>query len=196
MKELSTEERRIVDKGEPLTAHLGERLRRIRKGKGMTLAQLSTYTNTSLGYLSNLESGMRSPTIDRLSIICDALGVSLVSVLEDINEEQVLVRREDNRVRALDEVALEWRSVDFGGGFAPFDILTIDPGADCSDSSATHPFAECCYVFEGELTIVDEGERVILNAGDSYLVRPNNQHVQFNEGSERSVSIWFRLPRV
>ncbi len=196
MEELTSDERQFVEEGEPFSAHLGERLRRIRKSKGMTLTQLSMYTSSSLGYLSNLESGLRSPTVDRLSIICDALGVSLVSVLEDRGDTRTLVRRDHNRVRSLDDIALEWRTVDFGGGFEPFDILTLGPGADRADSAAVHPFDECCYVFEGELTVIDEGKRVTLRTGDSYLVKANNNHVQFNESDKRSVSIWFRAHQI
>ena len=44
---------------------IGNKIRGIRKEKGITLKQLSERTGLSIGYLSNLERDSSSPTLDR-----------------------------------------------------------------------------------------------------------------------------------
>lgn len=57
------------------------RMKEIRKERGMTLEELSQKTGISVGYLSHLERGTRdNPTICIMDKIAYALGKSLLEV--------------------------------------------------------------------------------------------------------------------
>lgn len=60
---------------------LGEQIRLHRKRFGYTLQQLSQKTHISVGYLSNIERDMASPTVELLDIICNALRIDIVELL-------------------------------------------------------------------------------------------------------------------
>jgi transcriptional regulator with XRE-family HTH domain len=57
-----------------LLALLGERLRKCRTGKGLTLQQLAEKASLSVPYLSAIERGVRNPTYLTVVGIAKALG--------------------------------------------------------------------------------------------------------------------------
>ena len=55
----------------------GSRLRKIRGARGFTLSQLSNATGISNQTLSAYENGNREPTLRRLDLLANALGVTI-----------------------------------------------------------------------------------------------------------------------
>jgi DNA-binding response OmpR family regulator len=62
---------------ETLRESLGMAIRERRKNLGLTLAQMAARTDVSLGYLSQIELGKNSASIETLYRICLALGIRL-----------------------------------------------------------------------------------------------------------------------
>lgn len=60
---------------------LGDELKRSREAAGMTQEKLSFAAGVDRSYISLLENGKKSPTVDLLFRICDALEVSASSLL-------------------------------------------------------------------------------------------------------------------
>lgn len=56
---------------------IGERIREIRKRKGITLLDIEVKTGIGNGYLSRLERGQYSPSIDTLERICAVIGAEI-----------------------------------------------------------------------------------------------------------------------
>jgi transcriptional regulator with XRE-family HTH domain len=56
---------------------IGSRIRRVRKLRGLTIAQLAAKTGCSTGYISGLENNpQRSMSLSRIKSFADALGVT------------------------------------------------------------------------------------------------------------------------
>jgi len=62
---------------EALRENLGAAIRERRKGHGYTLSNMSERTGVSLGYLSQIELGKNSASIETLYRICLALGIKM-----------------------------------------------------------------------------------------------------------------------
>src|SRR5215212_12151593 len=62
---------------EALRESLGAAIRERRKGLGFTLSNMSERTGVSLGYLSQIELGKNSASIETLYRICLALGIKM-----------------------------------------------------------------------------------------------------------------------
>jgi transcriptional regulator with XRE-family HTH domain len=60
---------------------LGAELRRARTAAGLTQEQLSFRAGLSRPYISQLERDEKSPTLDTLFLLCDALGISTADVV-------------------------------------------------------------------------------------------------------------------
>jgi transcriptional regulator with XRE-family HTH domain len=62
---------------------IGGRLLRLRKGRGLTLQEISALTGVSASAFSKIERNELSPTISTLQRIAHGLGVELVALLSD-----------------------------------------------------------------------------------------------------------------
>lgn len=61
---------------------LGENIRRIRLAKGMTQGDLCRKLEVDRGYMSNVESGKKNPTLSTINRIADALDVTVDKLLK------------------------------------------------------------------------------------------------------------------
>jgi transcriptional regulator with XRE-family HTH domain len=59
----------------------GAELRRARTAAGLTQEQLSFRAGLSRPYISQLERDAKSPTLDTLFLLCDALGISAADMV-------------------------------------------------------------------------------------------------------------------
>ena len=63
---------------------LGGAIRERRKALGLTLSNMSDRTNVSLGYLSQIELGKNSASIETLYRICLALGMKMSELFQAV----------------------------------------------------------------------------------------------------------------
>ncbi|MBQ8121693.1 MAG: helix-turn-helix transcriptional regulator [Ruminococcus sp.] len=77
---------------------IGERLRQIRKSKGLSIYKLSQETGISQNHISDLELGRRKPSVDTIKRLIEPLGITLselfnedstVTILSDSERELV-----------------------------------------------------------------------------------------------------------
>ena len=64
-----------------LRAVIGDELRRIRLNQGRTLRDVSKTAIVSLGYLSEIERGVKEPSSEMLAAICAALDTSVANLI-------------------------------------------------------------------------------------------------------------------
>jgi len=69
---------------EALRESLGAAIRERRKALGLTLAQMAQRTNVSLGYLSQIELGKNSASIETLYRISLGLGIKIADLFQAV----------------------------------------------------------------------------------------------------------------
>lgn len=62
---------------------LGSELRRLRKGRGLTLANVGKKTELSVSFLSDVERGRTKPSLDTLEKLAACYRVSVNDILRD-----------------------------------------------------------------------------------------------------------------
>jgi len=67
-----------------LRTHLGGALRTARLAQSRSLREVAKSARVSLGYLSEVERGQKEPSSELLNSICEALGITLPSLLADV----------------------------------------------------------------------------------------------------------------
>ena len=67
---------------------LGGELRRLRERAKLTQEQLSFRAGLSRPYISQLEQDMKSPTLETLFLICDALEVSATNIVRRVEKRR------------------------------------------------------------------------------------------------------------
>lgn len=60
---------------------VGEELRNAREVAGMTQEELSSRARVDRSYISQLERGLKSPTLEMLLRLCKAMGVSASEIV-------------------------------------------------------------------------------------------------------------------
>ena len=68
---------------------LGEELRKARAKAGLTQEELSARAGIDRTYVSMLEHDKKSPTVDVLFRLCDALGVSAARLMAKVEKKRV-----------------------------------------------------------------------------------------------------------
>ena len=77
--------------------NLPDRIKYLRKEKGYSVTKLAYIAGVSQSYLRDVELGKKNPTVNTLTLICDALGITLKDFFDDSItdsiEQNPLIRR-------------------------------------------------------------------------------------------------------
>lgn len=175
---------------------IGQHLRTIRKKNAMTLQQLSARTGFSIGYLSNIERDLVSPTITVLSTICAALDTDLTSFLQPLSPKVPVLKKSDREtVYSSDSAKVRYEAITPDGFRLKGLCITIQPGCTSSgadpddDSFRPHAHAsdELGIVIQGTLRLIIGGKTYCLEEGDSFCIESGVSHWYMNTGDTVSV---------
>jgi transcriptional regulator with XRE-family HTH domain len=164
---------------EEVATAVGRNVRALRQQRRMTIDALATAAGVSRGTVIQIETARGNPSIATLTSLAAALRVGVASLVDDVTEPRVVVRR------AADAASL-WQSqagsnAMFRIGTDPPDVVelwdwTLQPG-DTFDGEA-HPMGtqEVLSVLSGRLGLrVGTGEQV-LETGDTVLFQAHAPH--------------------
>ena len=173
---------------------IGTSIRRIRKLNKRTLQQLANETNLSVGYLSNIERNVTSPTLTNLQKICEVLDTSLGDLIERNAQDRVIIKKEDRESYIDNMEDMKIDIVDFGIDKVSFLVVELEPASHTKEERWTHEFDEVGIVIDGQLTVMMENEEIDLNEGDAIYIKANTKHSFFNKSTtEMSRSHWTRI---
>lgn len=171
---------------------IGYSIRSHRLEQGMTLQQLSDATGLSIGYLSNLERNVNSPTLVNVQKICDVFNVSIYELMERNREENIIIRRDKREKVISEEKNMELEDIDFGLENISFLCMTVEPNSQSNGMYFEHKYNEIGYMLKGRLNIELEGQQFELEEGDTILIKAHTKHCYYNLFEEKSVSYWTR----
>lgn len=176
---------------------LGKKIKQLRDSKGLTLRQLSEISGCSLGFLSQLERDLISPTVASLKKISTALGVNVIHFFDSsIDDERIVVRKnERNRmVNPKSKVTYELLRPQFSETELEALFMYLEPGAFSGKEPHTHIGEEFVIVLKGELEITVNNEVYLLKEGDSAIYKSNHPHSWKNPSSEQTEVLWVNNP--
>ncbi|TMV45448.1 cupin domain-containing protein [Paenibacillus mesophilus] len=173
----------------------GQKLRTIRKQRGLTMQQLAEQANVSTGQISQIERGQVIPTLVLFWKLCKVLDVPLHVFFEDDNgqdDEHVVVRKDQRKQIHFPNSNVVYHSLTpHSKGELDFLLIEIQPGeAHEREQQVSHGGEECGFVQQGQLTVLYGDKRYVLEAGDSISFQSTVPHRFMNEGTETSISIW------
>ena len=176
---------------EGLTVYrIGPKIRSLRTGKGMGLAQLGDHTGLSAGMLSRIERGQVFPTLPTLLRIALVFGVGLDHFFAAGEDRPVLeiVRRAD-RLRLPDHPggipAFHFESLDFPVTDRRLEAFLAEfPGDGPESAPHSHAGVELIYVFRGSLDIAVHSRTHRLETGDSMYFESGFEHCYRAGGSD------------
>lgn len=171
-----------------MNTQIGKALRKFRKDKQMTLQTLSQNTGLSTAYLSLVERGINSPTIENLNKICRSLEITMVNLLETANDTTpVVVKKEDRRV-IYDDNGIHYEVATEGEHEMSCVVLTVSD-SDVHESYG-HIADEVGYVVSGTMLMTVDGIEYKLSPGDCIYIEANLSHSYKKTSKEACVTVW------
>ena len=152
---------------------LGERIRKIRQQRGLTLESLSAQAKLTKGYLSLVERGHKVPTIASLVKVANALEVP-ISVLfeEEPLEEPVAIVRKGERMpfqRTSSHHDYNYESITFKAPHKHMEAFIMVPpvaNGDNDEQLYDHEGEELIFVLSGSVELILSDCRYHLRKGD------------------------------
>jgi len=150
-------------------------IRAYRLRRNLTLAQLSELSGVSVGHLSRLENGTRTPTVRLLLQLARALGVSIGELVGETSEPSIVhvSRSADRRTIAADDTLLQSMSDPSLRSLQAVE-LNLLPGR--VGEPATHAGEEWIYVLSGAIELDLNGSVVALGGDDAVHFRADVPH--------------------
>lgn len=152
---------------------IGQRAKKLRQNKKITLKELSEKTNLSVGYLSQFERGINTIAIDSLSKIAKVYDVELNHFFpnSNLNNEKSVVMKSYQQ-KFLDVIGNNYIVKLLSNGSSNHElyprIIEILPQSTPETiQSYGHGGEEFIYVLEGILTLIFKEEKHHLYPGDS-----------------------------
>lgn len=163
--------------------YLGTAIRDIRQRNRLTIADVAYRAGISRGMLSKIENGQTSTSLDTLSQIANALGVTLSNLFRDFNRPYAgaqLVKKGERMevVRHGTKKGHTYHLLAFDQGprkiFDPF-LVTINDESEVFPTFE-HPGTEFIYLLEGKVKYRHGKQTYILSPGDSLTFKGNIPH--------------------
>jgi transcriptional regulator with XRE-family HTH domain len=174
---------------------LGQRIRRLRHQRHLTLQQLGEATGLSPSMLSLVERGRTSPSIGSLVAVASALRVPLKTLFDDgLSDRQTYVLRlEDQSVMSPMPGVSRRTAIADSARHIEISVNEWQPGVATEPRPARHPGFEYGLVLEGELTVEVEGSRFVLAPGDLAWYESTSPHSLHNDGDEVARAVWVNV---
>lgn len=178
---------------------LARDIRALRKARKLTLTACAEQIGRSVGWLSQVERGLSSPSLADLRAMAGLFSVPLGLFFgHDVPREEergVVVRAGRRRALGTSESGLveELLSPDLGGSFEMLRSV-FAPGAEL-ETTTRRPTEEAGYVTSGSLDIEISGVWHALAEGDSFRFAGKPFRWR-NRGSVPAIVIWVVSPPV
>lgn len=189
-------------------------LRKVRQSRHYTLNQLSKETGYTASFLSQIERGLREPSLTSLRKISECLGVSLVSFFIQPEEQAVkelpeiytvqgqdygIVRRGEGLQLELPDLSIRCQMVTLpliasdGQRLLRGFLYILPPGEWCSEKMISHSEDECIYCLQGKLRVCVGQDETFLDTGDCLYINAMTLHNFQNCGTEDCVQLTFTV---
>ncbi|WP_407168993.1 cupin domain-containing protein [Bradyrhizobium sp. ORS 111] len=177
---------------------VGRRIRDLRRARQMSLEMVAARTKLSIGFVSQIERGLSSPSLRVLATLADVLGVGIAALFGTTPNDDAAANGVVTREAQRAELKL-WRSgvskqlLSPAGSESRLNLFLVHlaPGGSTGDELYTHDGEEAGLVLEGEMTLTVDAETWTLKQGDSFRFASRRPHSFSNPDADaNAVVLW------
>jgi DNA-binding transcriptional MerR regulator/quercetin dioxygenase-like cupin family protein len=171
----------------------GQRFRRLRTRRGLSLAQVARATGVSIGFLSALERGQMRSSVATLRRIARFYRTNILSLFETAGENSRLVRPGQRKVLETN-AGVRMELLAWGNTAMEPHLFRVKPGGG-SGESYSHEGEEFLHVLRGQFDIwLNTEEHYRLKPGDSLYFESSMPHRWKNPGRSEAWLLWVNTP--
>lgn len=178
---------------------VGERLKAIRKLRGLSQRELAKRVGVTNSTISMIEKNGVSPSVSSLKKVLSGIPISIGDFftldLESIEPEQVVFSASEMPDIGANNVSLKLVGATLKG--RSMDLLRerYEPGADTGPEMLQHPGEEGGIVISGEVELTVGFQIYHLKQGDGYYFNSNRPH-RFRNVSDQVCEIFSANPSI
>jgi DNA-binding transcriptional MerR regulator/quercetin dioxygenase-like cupin family protein len=171
----------------------GQRFRRLRTRRGLSLAQVARATGVSIGFLSALERGQMRSSVATLQRIARYYRTNILSLFEAARENPRMVRPAERKI--LETTAgVRMELLAWGNTAMEPHLFRVKPNSGSGESYA-HEGEEFLHILRGEFEIwLSNQEHYRLKTGDSLYFESSTPHRWRNPGHKETWLLWVNTP--
>ncbi|MFC5322871.1 helix-turn-helix domain-containing protein [Bradyrhizobium oligotrophicum] len=177
---------------------VGRRIRDLRRNRQLSLETVAARTALSIGFLSQIERGLSSPSLRVLIALADVLGVSIAALFGaspggDAASDAVVTRGQQRPELKLWRTGVSKQLLSAAGGDNKLNLFLVhlEPRGSTGDELYTHDGEEAGLVLEGEMILTVDAETWSLKQGDSFRFASRRPHRFSNPaGDAKAVVLW------
>lgn len=178
---------------------LGARIKALRLERDLQQRQLAEKADLTPSMVSQIESGRLTPSLNTLGRIATALGVSIAALFDGQPAGRIHVsRKKDYPVVTFDGSSERWAVL--GAGLFEGKIRAVVSTLDARSKGVSTGSVvikpgqmKLFYVLDGSVALHYNGERHVLETGDSALLDGGAPHGWENLGTKKSRVLWVIL---
>ncbi|MGJ4926183.1 helix-turn-helix domain-containing protein [Bradyrhizobium sp. HKCCYLS2038] len=182
----------------PVDVAVGGRIRDLRRIRRLSLETVSARTSLSIGFLSQIERGLSSPSLRVVATLADVLGVGIAALFGsspggDAASDSVVTRAPQRPELKLWRTGISKQLLSSAGGDNKLNLFLVhlEPGGSTGDELYTHDGEEAGLVLEGEMMLTVDAETWSLKQGDSFRFASRRPHRFSNpSGDAKAVVLW------
>ncbi len=184
------------------------KLKQIRKSKGYTLSDLSSMVGCTSSYLSQLERGLKQPSLEMLRRICNCLDVPIFDLLSEetaqsayirdtSDNKYTIIRQEGRKKITLPEILTEYEFITpyAADGSDHSRVVgmcsTLMPGKWSCEKLVTLETDFTVFIIQGAAIARIEEDTITLGEGDSVYIYSGIQHNFYNTGDRELIMLGF-----
>lgn len=171
-----------------MTMQYGNILRDKRKKKKLTLTELAQKTGLSVSYLSLLERGINSPTVESLNKVCTALDLTLSDLIAKASKPKKIVTKADQRRTIFSSDGFLYEAASENANRMNCIVMTIKDMH--THISTPHVADEMGYIVSGSIFMTVDGIDYKLDEGDCIFIEAHRPHSYCKTSEEDCVSVW------
>jgi quercetin dioxygenase-like cupin family protein len=160
----------------PPRLKLGGKVRSRRRARGMTLTDLASRTDLSIGFLSQVERDITAPSLSSLSLIARALDARVHDFIREPPPVAYHHREDNAGVFAIDEGTLSYERLSGSFHGKQLNAIRMDVPPGYSSEETSHDGEEFVFVLTGTIRYVLDDRPVDLAAGDSLHFVARERH--------------------
>jgi transcriptional regulator with XRE-family HTH domain len=168
-----------------VSVNVGSRLAELRQERNLSVRALSRASGLSANALSMIERGRTSPSVSTLYRLAEAMQVPVTAFFRVEGSRQKIVLCKANERTRLPFNRGLWEGLggeNFIGRVEPF-MLTLEAGGSSGPHGMLHSGHEFVLCLRGQLEYLVEGQRYLMEQGDSLLFAAQMRHRWRNPAS-------------
>ena len=171
--------------------NLGQRIRQLRKTKGVTLVEMAKKTGVAQATLSRIETGTMTGTLESHEKIAEVLGIGLAELYSGVDrryEEITHLPVTENRkvTHHTNQFQIELLTQESSKKKITPILITIQGESTIPSETLERGVEKFYFVLEGEIKVVLDSKTYFLKENETIYFDASLPHQIYNEGKSRA----------